>query len=397
MGERNIKNKPEIKIKPAAVMYIATCLLWFSLYFYMPILSTYCEKMGASYTLVGTILSSYGLVQLIMRLPVGIWSDITRKRKAFLLLGMASAAVSGAGFFFASGPSLLLLFRALAGVTASTWAIYMLTYCGYYPASEQSKGMGIIGTSMFLGQVIATFIAGILTMYIDERWTFLISSLAAVLGVIMLTVLPEPELEQREVPKVREFVSMLKNRDLIFFSLMAIILQIATFAGPFGFVPNLLHNMGANNFHLGLSATFATLFAILTSFYSGSFFEEKVGIRRSVIISYIVTALALAGMAFAAGIWQVLLLVLACGAPRGLLQPMLNSLAIRGIKPQIRSSAASMFQSIYGLGMMIGPIIAGAIADAFGITAAFFAIGTLTLSGAVMMTFKKKLPGWIEQ
>ena len=377
-------------------MYVATCLLWFSLYFYMPILSTYCEKMGASYTLVGTILSSYGLVQLILRLPIGIWSDITRKRKPFLLLGMISAAVSGAGFFVAAGPSLLLLFRALAGVTASTWAIYMLTYCGYFPASEQSKGMGIIGTSMFLGQVIATFIAGIMTMYIDERWTFLISSLAAIFGVVMLAMTPEPEIEQREVPKIPQFISMLKNPDLIFFSIMAIILQIATFAGPFGFVPNLLHDMGANNFHLGLSATFATLFAIVTSFYSGSLFEEKIGIRKSIIVSYIITALALAGMAVAGGIWQVLLLVLACGAPRGLLQPMLNSLAIRGIKPEIRSSAASMFQSIYGLGMMIGPIIAGAIADTFGMTTAFLAIGILTLMGAVLIVIKKKLPEWVD-
>ncbi|MCL2539007.1 MAG: MFS transporter [Oscillospiraceae bacterium] len=381
--------------KPAAALYAATCLMWFSIYFYIPILGPYCEGMGVSYTMVGTILSSYGFVLLVLRVPVGVMSDSKNKRKIFMIAGMLSSVISGLGFFFAVSPVLLLCCRALAGVTASTWAIYMVSYGGFFPASQQSKSIGVIGTSMFAGQVIATFLGGIVATTVGERQTFLISAIAGAAGILLLMTIPEPATQQKEPPKPSDFVALLKNWDLIFFSLMAVILQITVYSGALGFIPNVLRSMGANNFTLGLSTTFATLLAIATSYFSGTFFEEKVGARTTLIAAFIVTALANTAMAFSKSIEVLLFLVLIIGAPRGVLQSMLNSLAIRGVRPEVRSSAASLFQSIYGFGMTIGPIIAGAIADAFSMTAAFASIGILTLSAVVFILLKKKWPTWV--
>ncbi len=380
--------------KTIAKMYIATCFLWFSIYFYVPILSPYCEGLGVNYTMIGTILSSYGLVQLILRLPIGVWSDRINKRKAFLILGMASALLSGVGFFFAKTPMFLLVCRSLAGLSASTWAIYMVSYNSYYSLEQQSKSMGIISTSMFVGQVIATFLGGIVATYFNEELTFLVSAVSAAIGIVLLSTVPEPPTEQKMPPKVADFVALFKNKDLIFFSLMAVLLQIGSFAGVFGFIPNVLRDMGANNFTLGLSSTFATLLAIATSYFSGSFFEDKLGVKVSVIVSFLLSGATLVAMAFAKQIWVILLLVLISGAPRGILQPLLNSLAIRGVNPDVRSSAAAMFQSIYGLGMTVGPIIAGALADAYGMAVAFVGIGLITASAIIFLIFKRKWPTW---
>ena len=81
------------------LLYLAICLMWFSIYVYVPTLSTYCEKMGASYTLVGTVLSSYGFVQMLCRLPIGILSDITKKKKIFYALGVR-VCIGQRGWFF---------------------------------------------------------------------------------------------------------------------------------------------------------------------------------------------------------------------------------------------------------------------------------------------------------
>jgi MFS transporter, DHA1 family, multidrug resistance protein len=57
-------------------------------------LSPYIEFLGGSYTLAGMILSSYWDNANIMRLPIGIVSDLLRKRKPFIVIGMFANTIS---------------------------------------------------------------------------------------------------------------------------------------------------------------------------------------------------------------------------------------------------------------------------------------------------------------
>ena len=78
-----------------SVLSLAIALMWFSIYVYVPTLSTYAEGLGASDTLSGTILSAYGFVQMLFRLPIGIAADLTGRRKAFMLGGLEAAMAAG--------------------------------------------------------------------------------------------------------------------------------------------------------------------------------------------------------------------------------------------------------------------------------------------------------------
>ena len=69
---------------------------------------------------------------------------------------------------------------------------------------------------------------------------------------------------------------------------------------------------------------------------------------------------------------------------------MLNSMAVEEIQPQLRSTAAAFFQSVYGIGMTIGPIIAGAIADASDMNTAFLAVAGITMIAFVCILLKKE-------
>jgi len=346
--------------------------------------------------MIGTILSSYGLVQLIMRIPIGIFSDRIGKKKPFMLFGLSSSVVSGLVFFFGKTPIIMLLGRTLAGLTASAWAIFMVNFGSYYPTDKQSKAMGVIGTTSFIGQVLATLCGGIIANVFNERLTFLISSLVGLLGVIMVLVLPEKTTSNSIQPKISDFFEMLKNKDLLFFSALAIIMQIAVFSGVLGFVPNILKNLGSSNIVLGVATAFSSLLSIITSLLSGTFFENKVGFKPSIAVSFAIVSLMLVLIGIASNIPMILVLVLITSAPRGLIQTMLNSLAIRGIKSELRSAAASVFQSIYGLGMTIGPAITGIVADRFGVTVAFITIGIFTFTAVVIILFRKTWPVWVK-
>ncbi len=66
----------------------STFLFWTSLYVYVPILAPYGRHLGGSMTVIGLIISSYGLMQLLFRIPLGVWSDRIGRRKPFLAAGL---------------------------------------------------------------------------------------------------------------------------------------------------------------------------------------------------------------------------------------------------------------------------------------------------------------------
>ena len=60
---------------------LVTGLFWFSMYTYVPVLTSYIESLGASHKMAGTIVGSYGFVQMILRIPLGILSDRMHKKR----------------------------------------------------------------------------------------------------------------------------------------------------------------------------------------------------------------------------------------------------------------------------------------------------------------------------
>ena len=58
----------------AKLFVLITVIYWFSLYVYMPILTPYVEGLGASLSMVGLVVGSYGFTQMLIRIPLGIYS-----------------------------------------------------------------------------------------------------------------------------------------------------------------------------------------------------------------------------------------------------------------------------------------------------------------------------------
>ena len=52
-------------------------------------------------------------------------------------------------------------------------------------------------------------------------------------------------------------------------------------------------------------------------------------------------------------------------------------LALQAVEPEARASAMGVFQSVYAIGMTLGPVIGGGVARAWGITAVYLTTGGL--------------------
>ncbi|MBQ4289182.1 MAG: MFS transporter [Clostridia bacterium] len=377
--------------KQKILLYIAIALMWFSIYVYTPILSTYCEDLGATYTLVGTVLSSYGFVQMVMRIPIGIFTDLLRRRKVVMGAGFAFAFFSSLGFFLAEVPTLLIICRALSGLCASTWAIFLISYTSLYPDEKQGKGMGLANSANSIGQVFATLIGGLVAQYIGIKVPFVVGMIAALTGTILLFFVREPQIEQKEKITVRRLVSMLGNFDLVFYSIMAAFLMLALYTGPNGFVTNMLRDLKATDFMLGFASTLAMIPSVFSAALSGTFFKEKLGARNSMILGFVLVAVSILGMGLAKSIFMIIVMLLVNGFAKGLLNSLLNSMAIQKIDKSLKSTGASFYQSVYGIGMTLGPIIAGVISDSFSMMTAFvFAAALMVIPVAAILLKREK-------
>ena len=71
-------------INKKTLFCIVTGLFWFSLYAYVPQMTSFAKDMGASYKMIGIITGAYGLSQTLLRIPLGIASDVLNKEKYLL-------------------------------------------------------------------------------------------------------------------------------------------------------------------------------------------------------------------------------------------------------------------------------------------------------------------------
>ena len=160
-------------------------LFWFSLYTYSPIFTVYIKEFSTT-QMAGTIIASYGFVQMCLRIPVGILSDKIKNRKIFITLGLVASGVSALGLALFKAPVPALVFRGLTGLTAATWVPFSILYSSYYDKQQAARAIGVANAFNFGGQMIATLIGGFLPDWTNSYApSFYLAVAAAAAGVVL--------------------------------------------------------------------------------------------------------------------------------------------------------------------------------------------------------------------
>ena len=63
---------------------------------------------------------------------------------------------------------------------------------------------------------------------------------------------------------------------------------------------------------------------------------------------------------------------------------------MQGVEQRKRSTAMGFFQAVYGVGMTLGPMLTGAVADGLGMTAAYFTMAAFAVIGIVIVIFANR-------
>ena len=369
-------------------------LFWFSLYTYSPIFTVYIKEFSTT-QMAGTIIASYGFVQMCLRIPVGILSDKIKNRKIFITIGLVASGVSALGLALFKAPVPALIFRGLTGLTAATWVPFSILYSSYYDKQQAARAIGVANAFNFGGQMIATLIGGFLPDWTNSYApSFYLAVAAAAAGVVLsFFVVDQEKKDFPERPvKVRELLAVAKNPMLLIASGLAILTQFCSFATVYGFTPTFARaNVDATASQLGIMTTLVTLPAIFAAPMSSSISKKLGGFDKSMLLVFAISAVYCCVVPFINNIYVYYIAQFVFGFARGSSTSLMMAAAILEIEPARRATAMGFFQAIYGIGMTLGPQIVGMFGRSAagetnlpGLVVGFFFVAATQVAGGVL-------------
>ncbi len=371
-------DKPEVPRRGVAVFVAITSLYWVSLYVFVPILAPYVEYSGGTLSITGVVLSAYGFAQILLRIPVGIVSDRSGRRKPFLAFGFIACMLASLGFVVAPGPWFMLVARLMHGCSASAWVAFSVFFASYYPPRETVRAMGYLTICQGLSVMASSFIGGRLADLWGWTAPFWASAFVALVGLLALGFVKErvssPAVRISSFHRLR---SVLGHRDLVLASAVAVLTHYVIFSTIFGFLPTYAQSIGASKTELGILTMLGTLSGSVVSYLTISWIYPRLGPRITVVLGQVGIGGATVVIPFLEHIGPLYISQIVSGFGRGAAYPVLMSLAIRGLPNSDRATAMGFFQAVYAVGMFSGPIASGWIGSYTGYSGLFFSVGAV--------------------
>jgi MFS family permease len=369
---------------------VACWFSWFSLMSYTPILAPYVKSLDASYQMVGIVLSTYGFVQMLLRLPLGIIADRYNTHTSIIRGLMVLCTISAIGLWMWPNIYATLLFRMLSAVAATVWVLHPMVFASYFAAHETSKAMGSITAIVNCGEMAGMLAGGIVAQYWGFGATFLLAAFSGVVALLFCLPLKDEPIPVHEPIRGTDLLVIARDRILNLTGILGLLLQVVTYGTIYGFTPLVAKKMGLSNLELGILTTMFMLPGVLAAVMSGTFWGRRIGELRSIVGGFIILAITCMVIPYATSMGMLYFWQAVQGFARGYIYPLLMVVGLRHISAAKRTTAMGYSQTIYGLGMFIGPLIVGILGDLFGLELSFVVIGLISLTGAFLAFWQRK-------
>ncbi|WP_157146864.1 MFS transporter [Brachyspira pilosicoli] len=371
-------------------LFIIMILYWFSLYTYIPFQVPYLYALNVTPSIVGIILGLYGASQMILRFPFGIISDYFGKYKIFIVLGSLLSAVSCIIKIVYPSANGFLVGNILTGVAASTWLMYMVLYYSYFDRSKEhmaaSKCLVANVIGMFLGFLFAT----IFYQKFGMNLMLIAAAFAAFAATILALFLKEEKREKKN--NIKDLILVIKNKRLLFFSVLSIIEQGIHMAASVSFTLNRIKELGGASYLVGIASLLNMFFAIVSAYIASTSFASKRGSKFYVPFSFVLLGLYCVAVILTKNIFVIVASQILSGLSIGMLASYLTSEALIEIDRDKKSSAMGFYQTAYSIGIFIYPIITGKIVEMYSIEVAYiFLTASAVICAFIALLYYKKV------
>ena len=367
-------------------------LFWFAQYIFVPFLTPHLNAMGLAASVTGVIIGAYGFSQLVLRIPVSVSEDCLGRHRLYMGLGLLAVVVASTLPILFESPAAYLISRTMAGVGASTWVSFTVAFTGGCP--DVKERMGRLVACNNLGILISYLVGGSLYEWLGMKPLFGISACVSLIALLILPLCQQGGSTGTHPFRIQELWTVLKNRHLLLCSLMCALMQLINFATAMSFVSTYAQQRGASGFVLSLvSIAFYVAGTAASAIYGKGAFK-RMNDRTFLAMGFGTFALYCLALPLCKSVWMILLAQLLGGMSRTLLYTQTMALCTAKVEPQHKTTAVGVFQSIYSLGMTVGPVVMGWVLQFTGndYPTAFACISVFAIGGALwaLLAWPKK-------
>ncbi|HZK43794.1 MAG TPA: MFS transporter [Syntrophomonadaceae bacterium] len=363
---RPLQQKEQLWTKDFILITLISLFTFVGFQMLLPTLPVYAIKLGGSAAHAGLVIGIFTFAAVLIRPFTGYAIDVYGRR-GFFFTGMLIFMACVLAYIWAPTLLILLLLRFIHGfgwgitsTTASTVAADII------PKPRMGEGMGYYG----LAGTLAMALAPALGLFIIQGYSFdilfLISASMVVISIILAFFIKYQKINQKNAKIEYKFTliekAALRPSIVIFFVTM-------TYGAIVSFLALHTAQLGISNI-----GSFFTVYAIALAIsrpISGRLADKR-GFDSVVIPGIILIIIGMFLLYSASNLQWFLIAGVVYGAGFGAVQPSLQALAIVDTPPERRGSANATFFTGFDLGLGLGAIVWGIIAQTFGYSIMYF-------------------------
>jgi MFS family permease len=353
------------------------------------IIPLYVAKLPAPWfpfpevVLVGLLISLFGLVNSIMQPVMGAVTDRVSRRKPIIQLGLLMVGLSTLAFIVASRFTDLLLIRALQGVgVALTIPASLALMTTATEKQTRGSSMGVYTTMRMVGFAIGPLLGGFLQVHFGFHAAFFAGAAAIALGMIFVQLWVHEE--PADVSKSNGQPFRIIDPKLLTAGIVGLGFATFVMAGSFSMMTTLEEEFNArlDMTAIGFSIAFSALMISRLIFQLPlGRWSDKIGRKPLIIGGLLLMVPSTILLGFATSATQLTIIRLLQGlASAGVAAPAF-ALAADLSTGGSEGRQLSIVTMGFGLGIALGPLLAGVLAVVF-FELPFLVGGLMSLLGA---------------
>jgi predicted MFS family arabinose efflux permease len=356
-------------------------------FYYTPMVPVMQGELGITTDMAGWIAGANFTGYLIGTLWAMMLKDsIVRWRMNTLGVLLCAAATVGTGL--SHDPYVIGLMRALAGFGSAMVMVLCVSLVFEATRHIDDKRASGVAVSGIGGGIIASgVIALVLGQTFDWTWFWWLGgSLALALAAFSIIAIPCPK-ETPAVTPTAEHIRWWHNSSFLFLT-VAYFLEGLGYVVTATFLVTILKTGGLSD-AAGNTALVVVGLAALPSTWIWGRVSSRIGGHKALAIAYTFMAIGIVLPVFDASVPTALISAALFGAT--FLGIVAMTVAVGAeMMPHARTFAIGILSTAFGLGQLVGPILAGEATILFGnFTAALLGAGTVTILGLICMLISK--------